>query len=58
VETASERQKLMFRVKAQIGRELLQKNLKQVKTGLPGMAWLKLDPQAQWPANLDVKVPE
>jgi len=58
VETASERQKLMFRVKAQINRELLQKNLKLVKTGLPGMAWLKLDPQAQWPANLAIKVPE
>jgi len=58
VETASERQKLMFRVKAQISRELLQKHLKLVKTGLPGMAWLKLDPQAQWPANLAIKVPE
>jgi HlyD family secretion protein len=58
VETASERQKLMFRVKAQISRELLQKHLKLVKTGLPGMAWLKLDPQAQWPANLALKVPE
>jgi HlyD family secretion protein len=58
VETASERQKLMFRLKAQIGRELLQKNLKQIKTGLPGMAWLKLDPQAKWPANLEVQVPE
>ena len=58
VETVSERQKLMFRVKAQIGRELLQKNLKQIKTGLPGVAWLKLDSQAQWPANLAIKVPE
>jgi len=58
VETASERQKLMFRVKAQISRELLQKNLKLIKTGLPGMAWLKLDAQAQWPANLAIKVPE
>jgi len=58
VETASERQKLMFRVKAQIGRELLEKNLKLVKTGLPGMAWLKLDPKTTWPANLTVKVPE
>jgi len=57
VETASERQKLMFRVKAQIGRELLQKHLKQVKTGLPGVAWLKLDPQAAWPAELAVQVP-
>ena len=58
VETASERQKLMFRVKAQFGQELLQKHLKMIKTGLPGVAWLKLDPQAQWPANLEIKVPE
>jgi len=58
VETASERQKLMFRVKAQIGRELLQKNLKLVKTGLPGVAWLKLDPKAVWPAELAVQVPK
>jgi HlyD family secretion protein len=58
VETATERQKLMFRVKAQFGRELLQKNLKLVKTGLPGVAWLKLDAKAQWPANLAIKVPE
>jgi len=58
VETASERQKLMFRVKVRIDPELLQKHLKQIKTGLPGMAWLKLDPQAQWPLYLAVKVPE
>jgi len=58
VETASERQKLMFRVRAQFSRELLQKHLKLVKTGLPGMAWLKLDPHAQWPANLAIKLPE
>jgi len=58
VETASERQKLMFRVKAQFGRELLQKNLKLVKTGLPGVAWLKLEANTEWPANLAIKVPE
>ena len=58
VETASERQKLMFRVKAQIDRALLEKHLAQVKTGLPGVAWLKLDAQAAWPANLEIKVPQ
>ena len=58
VETADERQKLMFRVKAQISRGLLQKNLKQIKTGLPGVAWIKLDAAAKWPANLEVKVPQ
>lgn len=54
VETASERQKLMFRVRAQIDRGLLQRHLTQVKTGLPGVAWLKMDPTAAWPAKLAV----
>ncbi len=58
VETATERQKLMFRVKAQIDHALLQKYLKVVKTGLPGVAWLKLDAQAEWPANLAIKLPK
>ena len=58
VETADERQKLMFRVKAQISRALLQKNLKQIKTGLPGVAWIKLDAAAKWPVNLEVKAPQ
>ncbi|WP_020201673.1 MULTISPECIES: HlyD family secretion protein [Cupriavidus] len=58
VETASERQKLMFRVKAQISRELLQKHLKLVKTGLPGVAWVRVDPKVAWPASLAVTVPE
>lgn len=52
VETASERQKLMFRVKAQIAPELLREHLEQVKTGLPGVAWIRLDPQKPWPASL------
>lgn len=52
VETAEERQKLMFRIKARISPELLQKYIRDVKTGLPGMAYVQLDPQAQWPARL------
>lgn len=58
VETASERQKLMFRVKASIDRDLLQKHLTLVKTGLPGVAWLKLDANAAWPPSLEIKVPQ
>ena len=54
VETESERQKLMFRVRAQIAPELLHRHIDQVKTGVPGTAWLKVDPQAQWPASLAV----
>jgi HlyD family secretion protein len=48
----------MFRVKGQINRDLLQKHLRVVKTGLPGVAWIKTDPNAQWPKDLEVKVPE
>ena len=58
VETASERQKLMFRIKARIDPELLQKHLNQVKTGLPGQAYVLAEPGAQWPAHLQVKLPE
>lgn len=58
VETASEREKLMFRVRAQVPAELLQKHLRLVKTGLPGVAWVKLDASAQWPAELTAKLPE
>ena len=54
VETESERQKLMFRVRAQIAPELLQRHIEQVKTGVPGMAWLRIDPQAPWPASLAI----
>ncbi|MCE0734087.1 HlyD family efflux transporter periplasmic adaptor subunit [Halomonas sp. G15] len=58
VETASERQKLMFRVRAQISQDLLREHLNQVKTGLPGVAWVKLDANAEWPQNLSLRVPE
>nr|WP_218280939.1 HlyD family efflux transporter periplasmic adaptor subunit [Verrucomicrobium spinosum] len=58
VETASERQKLMFRVKARIDPELLLKHLQQVKTGVPGTAWLNLEAGASWPSHLSIKVPE
>jgi HlyD family secretion protein len=57
VETKSERQKLMFRVRARIDAEVLQKNIKRVKTGLPGVAWLKLDAKSEWPKELALKVP-
>lgn len=52
VETQVEREKLMFRVRAQISPELLRKYIQHVKTGLPGMAYIRLDPDVEWPANL------
>ncbi|MFN4283131.1 MAG: HlyD family secretion protein [Alphaproteobacteria bacterium] len=52
VETAEEREKLMFRIKAQISPDLLRKYIQQVKTGLPGMAYVRIDPAAEWPPSL------
>ncbi|TPE49889.1 HlyD family secretion protein [Amaricoccus solimangrovi] len=49
VETEEERQKLMFRVRARLPRELLRKYMRYVKTGLPGVAYVRLDPEAEWP---------
>lgn len=52
VETAEEREKLMFRVRARIDPALLREYIDYVKTGLPGMAYVRLDPKADWPASL------
>jgi HlyD family secretion protein len=57
VETKSERDKLMFRVKVKIAPELLTKYIERVRTGLPGVAYVRLDNAAPWPDNLQVKLP-
>ncbi len=58
VETADEREKLMFRVKARIDPDLLKKHILQVKTGLPGMAYVRLDRAMPWPERLALKLPQ
>ncbi len=57
VETESERQKLMFRVKARIDPDLLRRHISQVKTGLPGIAYVRVDPKVEWPTKLAVNTP-
>lgn len=57
VETESERQKLMFRVKARIDPAVLQRYTRQVKTGVPGMAYVRVDPNVAWPAKLSIRTP-
>ena len=56
VETTTERQKLVFRVKAQGDPEVLKRYGARVKTGLPGVATVRLDPTAAWPAHLQVRL--
>ena len=54
VETQSERQKLMFQVKARIDRTLLRQYVQQIKMGLPGVAWGRIDPNKRWPKSMAV----
>lgn len=58
VETRDERDKLMFRVKVKIDPQLLKDHIEQVKTGVPGLAYVLLEPEKEWPEQLQVRVPE
>jgi HlyD family secretion protein len=55
VETQSEREKLVFRVKARVSPEVLRQHAARIKSGLPGMAYVRLDPSVAWPAKLAVR---
>lgn len=57
IETESEREKLVFRIKVRIDRQLLEAHLDKVKTGLPGIAHVRLDSNVPWPENLN-RLPE
>ncbi|MFO1028579.1 MAG: HlyD family efflux transporter periplasmic adaptor subunit [Acetobacteraceae bacterium] len=53
VETKDERDKLMFRVRARIEPAVLAGAASVVRNGLPGVTYVRTDPAARWPANLD-----
>jgi HlyD family secretion protein len=57
VETAEERQKLMFRVKLQGDPKFLDQYHRMVKTGIRGLGFVRTDPRVAWPAELTVKLP-
>ena len=61
IETQAEREKLMFRIKVKIDSNVLEKYFDRIKTGLPGVAYIKLDKNVSWPDylnNLPKKVSE
>jgi len=58
VETQEEREKLMFRVKLTLPPDLLRKYENEVKTGVRGMAYLRVDHAKNWPDALKVKLPQ
>jgi HlyD family secretion protein len=53
VETKSEREKLMFRVKIQVPKDLVQHYLERIKTGVRGMGYVKFKDSAEWPEFLN-----
>lgn len=57
VETKSERDKLMFRVKLQLPPELIAPYIERVKTGIRGVGFVKIDEAAEWPAELNRPFP-
>jgi HlyD family secretion protein len=53
VETKSEREKLMFRVKIQIPSELVTHYIERIKTGVRGVGYVKVRPDATFPQWLE-----
>jgi HlyD family secretion protein len=52
VETKSEREKLMFRVKIQLPKELASEYVERIKTGVRGVGYVKYKESAVWPDRL------
>jgi HlyD family secretion protein len=53
VETKSEREKLMFRVKLQIPPDLVTHYIERIKTGVRGVGYVKVSPDATFPEWLE-----
>jgi HlyD family secretion protein len=52
VETQTERDKLMFRIRVRIEQDRLLAHLDAIRSGLPGLTYIRWDPSAAWPKNL------
>ncbi|MGC6405357.1 HlyD family secretion protein [Bisgaard Taxon 45] len=57
VETTTEREKLMFKVKLQIPSEIAQKYANYLKGGMTGKGYIRLSPSTEWPAELQLHLP-
>ena len=58
VETADERAKLMFRMKLKVDPQILQAFYTRVKTGVRGIGFVRTKADVEWPADLQVKLPQ
>jgi len=52
VETQDERDKLMFRIRVRIDPDRSRDHAASVRSGLPGVAYLRADPTVAWPKKL------
>jgi HlyD family secretion protein len=57
VETRSERDKLMFRIKLSVPPERVLPYIERVKTGIRGVGYVRLDDAVAWPERLDRQLP-
>jgi HlyD family secretion protein len=57
VETVTERDKLMFRVRVRIAQGWLRDHKLQARSGLPGMAYVRFEADAKWPDGLQAGIP-
>jgi HlyD family secretion protein len=55
VETQTERDKLMFRIRVRIDPDLLHLHAEAVRSGLPGVGFVRFDPKTGWPEHLQGK---
>ncbi|MFH1340650.1 MAG: HlyD family efflux transporter periplasmic adaptor subunit [Pseudomonadota bacterium] len=58
VETANEREKLMYRIKLHIDPQLLKTYRGYVKAGMTGNAYVKIRAESKWPADLTPRLPD
>jgi HlyD family secretion protein len=58
VETRSERDKLMFRIKLSVPPERVLPIIERIKTGIRGVGYVRLDDSAAWPERLDRSLPQ
>ncbi|MFA3916811.1 HlyD family secretion protein [Ruegeria sp. 2012CJ15-1] len=57
VETMDEREQLVFRVRVRIPEELIASRIEHVKTGLRGIAVIRINASTEWPEALERRIP-
>lgn len=58
VETLDEREQLVFRVRVRVPEDLVENRIEHVKTGLRGVAVIRIDPGSTWPEAFEQPIPQ